>query len=109
MSRNMRIAAGVAAIAIVGLVQFAARAQSSPAPVASALPAPNPADVQSADAIIAALYDVISGPGEKARDWNRFYSLFTRGGRLVATGARADGRKFARTLTPEEYVTLSAP
>ncbi|MEE8594523.1 MAG: hypothetical protein V3T25_01520, partial [Gemmatimonadota bacterium] len=33
-------------------------------------------DVESIDAIIAALYDVISGPAGQERDWNRFRSLF---------------------------------
>jgi len=111
MNRLMRVVSGLAAVVLVGFACAAVRAQSSPVPAStpSPIPAANPADVASADAIIAALYDVISGPGEKPRDWNRFYSLFTRGGRLIATGARADGRKFARTLTPEEYVTASAP
>ena len=31
----------------------------------------NPADVKSMDAILAALYDVISGPAGKKRDWDR--------------------------------------
>jgi len=31
----------------------------------------NPRDVESIDAIIAATYDVISGPAGQKRDWNR--------------------------------------
>ncbi len=34
------------------------------------------ADVESVDSLMAALYDVISGPAGKARDWERFRSLF---------------------------------
>jgi hypothetical protein len=45
----------------------------------------NPADVASIDAIVAALYDVISGPAGQKRDWNRFLSLFMPGARLMPT------------------------
>ena len=45
----------------------------------------NPADVALVDAIVKALYDVISGPPGQARDWNRFLSLFAPGARLIPT------------------------
>lgn len=47
--------------------------------------AANPADVSSVDNILAALYDVISGPAGKPRDWHRFRSLFIPGARLMPT------------------------
>jgi hypothetical protein len=46
----------------------------------------NPADVESIDAIIAALYDEISGPAGKKRDWERERSLYYAGARLIPTG-----------------------
>ena len=46
-------------------------------------PAADPADVSSIDAIVAALYDVISGPAGEKRDWARFRSLFAPGEREV--------------------------
>ena len=46
---------------------------------------PNPADVESIDAIIAASYDVISGPAGVKRDWERERSLFYPGARLIPT------------------------
>ena len=46
-------------------------------------PAANPADVGSLDAIIAALYDVISGPAGQQRNWDRMRSLFIPGARLI--------------------------
>ena len=49
----------------------------------------NPADVESIDAIIAAAYDVISGPAGKKRDWDRERSLFFPGARLIPTAAVA--------------------
>ena len=45
----------------------------------------DPADVESIDAIIAATYDVISGPAGKKRDWERERSLFWSGARLIPT------------------------
>jgi hypothetical protein len=42
-------------------------------------------DVESIDAIIAAAYDVISGPVGQKRDWNRERLLFYPGARLIPT------------------------
>ena len=49
----------------------------------------NPADVESIEAIIAAAYDVISGPAGKKRDWKRERSLFISGARLIPTAVEA--------------------
>jgi hypothetical protein len=51
----------------------------------------NPADVESIEAIIAAAYDVISGPAGKKRDWERERALFWPGARLIPT-ATVPGR-----------------
>jgi len=67
--------------------------------------AANPADVSSMDAIIAAIYDVISGPAGKKRDWDRMRALFVTGARLIPTGPRQGGGYGARILTVEDYVT----
>jgi hypothetical protein len=107
-----------------------ARAQQTPAPTptpqpqaivpAPQTPAANPADVNSIDSIIAALYDVISGPAGKKRDWDRFRSLFAPGARLIPTGPRRPpgtapdapltGKEEhgSRALTPEDYITRSS-
>lgn len=69
----------------------------------------NPDDVKSVDAIMAALYDVISGPAGKSRDWNRMRSLFLPEGKLVATGQRPTGEVVRRTMTVEDYITNSGP
>jgi hypothetical protein len=42
-------------------------------------------DVESIDAIIDAVYDGISGPAGKKRDWERERSLFYPGSRLIPT------------------------
>jgi hypothetical protein len=63
--------------------------------------------VATPEAIVAALYDVISGPKGQARDWNRFHSLFAPGARMIPSGKRPDGTIGHRVLTPEEYITRS--
>lgn len=80
-----------------------------PHPVVLSVPAANPADVASIDAIIAALYDVISGPAGQARDWNRMRSLFIPGGRLMPTGVRPDGSVVTRILEVNDYIATSGP
>jgi hypothetical protein len=88
-----------------------AQAQSQ-SPQASATPAAppavKPADVASPDAILAATYDVISGPPGK-RDWDRFRSLFIPGARLIAVQKGKDDNLGARVLTPEDYINLGGP
>jgi len=81
---------------------------SAPAQSASPAPAANPADVATMDSIVAALYDVISGP-PAPRNWDRFRSLFVPGARLIPTGRRPTGEAASRVLTPEEYIQRSAP
>ncbi|MEJ7810686.1 MAG: hypothetical protein WKG32_09795 [Gemmatimonadaceae bacterium] len=90
----------------------AARAQATTTPppaAATMVPAPRPADVATIDAVIAALYDVISGPAGQKRDWDRMRSLFYPGAKLVPTGKRPTGEVAARLLTLEEYITRSGP
>lgn len=80
------------------------KATATPTP-----PAANPSDVASIDSIIAAVYDVISGPGGKKRDWNRMRSLFIPGARLIPTGPRQAGGFGSRVLTVEDYIERSSP
>lgn len=85
-------------------------APSKQAPAATPAPQPapeaKPADVASPDAILAATYDVISGPPGD-RDWNRFYSLFIPDARLISTGKGKDGAMRIRSVSPEEYAKLA--
>jgi hypothetical protein len=71
-------------------------------------PAANPADVVSIDAIIAAVYDVISGPAGKKRDWDRMRSLFIPGARLIPTGPRPSGGYGSRVLSVDDYIERSS-
>ena len=74
-------------------------------PAAWAQPATGPraADATSPDAIIAALYDVISGPAGQARDWDRFRGLFAPGARLIPAAPRQDG-SIPVALSPDDYI-----
>jgi hypothetical protein len=72
-------------------------------------PTANPADVASVDSIIAAVYDVISGPASKKRDWDRMRSLFVPGARLIPTGPRPAGGYGSRVLTVNEYIERAGP
>jgi hypothetical protein len=80
-----------------------------PTTEATEAPETNPADVSSIDAIIAAIYDVISGLAGQKRDWDRERSLFAAGARLIPTSVRPDGTREARVLTVEEYIARVEP
>jgi hypothetical protein len=86
-----------------------AQQPASPPPSApdpfQGVPAAQPDDVKSVDSLLAALYDVISGPpGE--RDWNRFRSLFMPNARLTSAEKTADGAVRVRPSSVEDYVRL---
>jgi hypothetical protein len=92
------------ALSLVGAVS-SMQAQAAPPPP----PPAKPADVASVDAIIKAVYDVISGPAGQKRDWDRMRSLFWPGARLIPTGRGQDGKHGARVWTVEEYITRAGP
>ena len=117
MKRWTLVAAAIA-VAVGGIYSAKAQTAASPAtpaapaaaaaPAAPAAPASNyqarAADVESVDGIVAALYDVISGPAGKPRDWDRMRSLFAPEGRLMAVGARPDGSFVLRGMSVEDYI-----
>jgi hypothetical protein len=61
-------------------------------------------DVASIDAIITAVYDVISGDAREARDWERFHSLFAPGATLSPVVQSETGEFQRRIMTAESYV-----
>lgn len=72
----------------------------------------DPRDVESIDAIIAAAYDVISGPAGKKRDWDRERSLFYPGARLIPTASvpgRNDVDLEPQVLDVESYIARVEP
>ena len=108
---------GTLAAAALALVTVSAWAQQPSPPqvppvemregrvAAPAPPAAAPGDVRSLDAIIGALYDVISGPVGAPRDWDRFRSLFAPGARLMPIVQPRPGEPAqVRVLSPDDYV-----
>lgn len=100
---------GLAAALALGMGAGSASAQQAPAAPATAGGQARSGDVATVDAIVAALYDVISGPAGAPRDWNRMRSLFAPEGRLMAVAMRPDGTVVMRTMTVEDYITRNAP
>jgi hypothetical protein len=73
-------------------------------------------DVDTVEHLLASLYDVISGPAGKARDWGRFRSLFLPDGRLgvirpaiPATRDDPDRKGDFVFLSPDMYVERDDP
>jgi hypothetical protein len=73
------------------------------------VPAANPTDVESIDAILGALYDVISGPAGQARDWDRFRSLFSNEAKLIPIFVQEGSTTGGALLTVEDYITRGGP
>ena len=88
----------IAALAVASLCA----GQETPKPLAARTD-----DVKSIDAIVAAVYDVISGPAGQKRDWDRMRSLFVPGARLIPAVASAGGGATARVLDVDGYIQRS--
>ena len=73
-----------------------------------AQPMADPADVESVDAIVRAVYEVISGDVGEARDWDRFRSLFVPDARLIPVSSAEDenGRRTnsINAMSPADFV-----
>lgn len=69
-------------------------------------PTPRPADVETLDGIIAAFYDVISGPVGMPRQWDRDRTLYWPGVRFFSLGIR-EGKPHATVMTHDHYVEAS--
>lgn len=111
---------------VIAFFSVMATAQSAPTPAPKPLPplvgsiAGNPGwpvakvqDVRSPEAILDAVYDVISGAKGQQRDWNRMRSLFLPDARLIPTisvAATADkpAHVDAIMLTIDGYIARSS-
>lgn len=69
---------------------------------AQAMPAALPADVGTIEGIVAAFYDVISGPPGQPRGWRRDSTLYMPGAMFVSMDMK-DGKPVAWTATTEQY------
>lgn len=84
------------------------QAQSSPPAAPSAAPQANPADVDTLEHIMRAVYDSISGPAGP-RDWDRLRSLFYSGARLIPSHRNDKGELIASNLSVEDYIARGKP
>jgi len=94
----MKLVCRIAAFAVLCLSTAALLAQTAaPArPVGSIAghpgwPVAKPEDVKSPEAIVNAVYSVISGGKGQARDWDRMRSLFVPDARLIPAASAANG------------------
>jgi hypothetical protein len=103
--------------AAFAISQSASAQSEKPAPQSDVRPSQQPAadpfagvpaakadDVNSIDHLLAALYDVISGP-PGPRDWDRFRSLFIPTARLTSATKAPDGSVRVHPNTVEDYAT----
>ena len=71
-------------------------------------PPADPSDVTSIDAIVKAIYEVISGPAGP-RNWSRFLSLFLPEAQMGAMTTMPTGQTVFHALTPQGYQKSNAP
>jgi len=67
-------------------------------------PVADPTDVGSIDAIIKAVYDVISGPAGEERDWDRMRSLFLPEARLIPSYTDDAGEIGIQFLSVDDWI-----
>ena len=68
-----------------------------------------PADVSSPEAIVKAVYEVLSGRADEARDWDRWRPLHAPNARLIPIERDGDGKPAPHAMAPEEYIVSRTP
>jgi len=111
----MKQASRIVALAVLALFTTVMLAQvAAPARPAGSIaghpgwPAAKPEDVKSPEAILNAVYSVISGGKGQARDWDRMRSLFVPDARLIpavaASASNGGAHSDAIFLTVDGYI-----
>jgi hypothetical protein len=100
----------VTTVALAVLLAAPAMAQTAPSAAATApVPAPPADTTASPEAIVNAVYAVISGPPTKPRDWDRLRGLMVPGGVFMVAGVpRTGGNVRARVLSIDDYINGSS-
>lgn len=96
------------ALAAIPLVASPLPAQDAPAHVPIPTVSARAQDVETIDGIVAAFYEVISGPVGQAREWGRDATLYLEP--IFFTIARIDpetGAPLGRTISKQEFVDES--
>jgi hypothetical protein len=82
-----------------------APAQDTPARVTVPEVDPRPADVATIDGIVAAFYEVVSGPVGQPRDWSRDATLYLEPiSFTITTVDPQTGKPVARTISKQQFV-----
>lgn len=102
-----RASACFAVLTLFFALPILTRAQDQGSKSVPSTPAARPQDVDTLDHIMAAVYDVISGPAG-TRDWDRFHSLFYSSARLVATWRNDKGNFECKDMSPDDYAKIGA-
>ena len=116
----MKQANRIAALFALTLSTIVATAQQSANPAPAPAPPPlvgsiaghpgwpvaKPEDVNSPEAILAAVYNSISGPKGQARDWDRMRSLFLPDARLIPTTAVSASPGAPATHSDAVFLTI---
>jgi hypothetical protein len=71
-------------------------------------PKADPADVESIESIIEAVYDVISGPAGAERDWDRMRSLFVPDARLIPSYLTPEGEIGYQFMSVSDWISGAA-
>jgi hypothetical protein len=93
------------AVALLSCSQPLAAQNQAKSTADAVQPTARPEDVESIDAIIDAVYDVISGSAGEARDWDRMRSLFLPEARLIPSGTAPEGSVRYLTWSVEDYIS----
>lgn len=102
--RRLRMSLVAGTVLLAGA--FPAAAQQA---AATPVPAAAPADVASEEAIVKALYDVISGAAGTARNWDRMRSIFHPEAKLIPVGRAQDGSYRIRVMTLADWIAGAEP
>ena len=97
----------VLAVAALLIIASPTRAQEAPAHVDVPAVEPRPADVATIDGMVAAFYDVISGPVGQPRDWGRDATLYLEPMTFTIVSVDSVGRPGARTISKQQFVDES--
>jgi hypothetical protein len=93
---------------LVAALLIATAALAAPASAQPLTPrAADPADVATLDAIIAAFYDIVSGPADERRDWARDSTLYTAGVRFTIEAGGGGERRW-QTIDHASYARQSS-
>src|SRR3954469_16299865 len=110
MARSFTLAAALLLLSVSVVAQTSKATPPGSIAAHPDWPKAKAADVSSVDAILASLYDVISGPAAQPRDWKRFRSLFVPDARLIPTRHNKTGNGAdVAIFSPEQYQERAAP